>query len=395
MLDGTQNGILARLQSTLDRASLPDRLRASGQALAERLASPVRLSFMGRPGVGKSTLIQALIGDQLPGLGDSAPTYELVYGETPRTLVTLEDGTRQSITGADLKPAFDLDPMFAEIHTPCDRLRNLRMLELVTDGTKEEMMAAVPWAANRCDIPIWCTRGFDAAEARIWANVPNAKKNHAMLVLTQADRVPSDQMTRMLEDVLGTDGVGFCIIAPVASRHALQAQIAGRDDAEKVVKASGVAALRHEILRRVELGRQVDLDHAELLLDRFETRATRKPTALRLVGDEATQEGVPSQSLAEGAEFLRDQAREMLIDIEEFGAFAPSKIVERCLDAANTLVDLIADDAPSSAPQALAHTAATDAADMLLLMTLENTAGAAEDAVNLMLQVQREFALAA
>ena len=59
------------------------------------------------------------------------------------------------------------------------------------------------------------------------------------------------------------------------------------------------------------------------------------------------------------------------------------------------LVDLIADDAPSDARSQLAHNAASDAADMLLLMTLENTADAAEDAVHLMLQVKREFDMAA
>ncbi|MEL6315198.1 MAG: hypothetical protein AAFQ60_14250, partial [Pseudomonadota bacterium] len=79
----------------------------------------------------------------------------------------------------------------------------------------------------------------------------------------------------------------------------------------------------------------------------------------------------------------------------EFGPFATGKIVERCLETANKLVDLIADDTPVDAPSQLAHSAASDAADMLLLMTLENTADAAEDAVHLMLQVKRELDLAA
>ena len=84
----------------------------------------------------------------------------------------------------------------------------------------------------------------------------------------------------------------------------------------------------------------------------------------------------------------------MLVDIEEFGEFATGKIVDRCLETANTLIEMVANEDASTEQQELALDAATEAADVLLLMRLENTPGAAGDAVNLILQVKRDFELA-
>lgn len=390
----TRADVLARLQTTLDHADLPDRLRLSGRALAERLASPVRLSFLGRPEAGKTTLIRALLGSDVPALNGNAPSYELGYGPIPKARVTLEDGTHQEVTTAQLEEVLTQEPLFVEVEHPCPALEKLRVLEVVTDGSAAELSAAAPWAAERSEIPIWCSRNFDGVEKEIWSRVPANRKDHAMLVLTQADTLAKDVLAARLEQAFDRDGTGFSIIAPVAARPALEAEHAKRPNADTVAKACGIAALRQEIFRRVDQGRQADLDHAEIFLSRFENRAARPPSLPVRVPDGATV-GSPSPIMKTGADYVRQQARDMLIDIEEFGPFAPGKIVERCLETANTLVDMIADDAPLGAAQALAHAAALDAADILLLMTLENTDGAAEDAVNLMLQIKQEFEMAA
>lgn len=396
MSDTAHDDVLHRLQATLQRGDLPDRLRSSGQALAERLASPVRLSFMGMPGVGKSTLIRALLGPQMPALNGAMPTYELAYGDTPWARVTLEDGTRRDVGSAEIEAILALAPVFIELHTPCPRLRSVRVLELVTDGSPTELSVAAPWAARRCDIPIWCTRAFDAREAQIWSNVPAACKDHAILVLTHADTLPPDELSARLDTAFDTEGTGFCIIAPVAAEHALMAQDADSADAAAVMAATGVGALREEIFRRVHQGRQLDLDHAEIFLGRFEKPKARKLSKPRPSSQtREVDKRARSHALKSGAELVQHEAQEMLLDIEEFGPFATGKIVERCLETANKLVDLIADDAPVNVQSQLAHNAASDAADMLLLMTLENTADAAEDAVHLMLQVKREFDMAA
>ncbi|MEL7396365.1 MAG: hypothetical protein AAFN44_08340 [Pseudomonadota bacterium] len=391
-----QDDVLQRLNATLERAPLPDRLRLSGQALAERLASPVRLSFMGRPGVGKTTLIRALFGPGAQALNGGAPTYELAYGDAPWARVTLEDGTHCDVDGADVEDILALAPVFIELHRPCPDLRSVSVLELVTDGSPAELSVAAPWAAKRSNIPIWCTKAFDRREAQIWSKVPAAYKDHAILVLTQADAVPTQELVARLDQAYETEGTGFCIIAPVAAEHALNMQVSDSTDAEALLAASGIGALRAEIFRRVHQGRQLDLDHAEIFLSRFEKPKARKLSKPRPPSQpNELQKGDGSKVLKSGAELMQQQAQEMLIDIEEFGPFATGKIVERCLETANKLVDLIADDTPVDAPSQLAHSAASDAADMLLLMTLENTADAAEDAVHLMLQVKRELDLAA
>ena len=388
--------VLHRLRDTLERAPLPDRLRSSGQALAERLASPVRLSFMGMPGVGKSTLIRALLGPDMQALNGGAPTYELAYGDSPGARVTLEDGTLREMDSTDIDAILALAPVFVELHTPCSQLRSVRVLELVTDGSPDELSVAAPWAARRSDIPIWCTTAFDASDAHIWSRVPADCKDHAILVLTQADTLPADELAARLDRAFDTEGTGFCLVAPVAAKHALKAQDDDSADVADVMAASGVGALRDEIFRRVHQGRQLDLDHAEIFLSRFEKPKARKLSKPRPSSKPSeVQKQARSHVLKSGAALVQHQAQEMLIDIEEFGPFATGKIVERCLETANNLVDLIADDAPVDPRSQLAHNAASDAADMLLLMTLENTADAAEDAVHLMLQVKREFDMAA
>ncbi len=396
---GAKTEIQERLQTTLETGRMPSRMRSSGQTLADRLAAPVRLSLMGMPGAGKTTLIRALLGVETPsfegGSDDMAPSFALSYGDALQGCVTFEDGTRDEVTAADLADGFHRKAIYADLQMPCDRLRDIHMFELVTDGSAEELLQATPWAAERCEIPIWCSRRFDATEAQIWAQVPDRLKDHAILVLTQADRQTPDGMTDWLDSAHDLANAGFSIIVPVAAERAYEAQIGRRQDVETIMQACGVEALWQEIMHHVEQGRQTDLAHAERFLKRFERVRGRRATELRDPENLDLTQAPESKMLSDAHGYLRHQASEMLADIEEFGPFAQARIVERCLEAANHVVDLIADDMAVNAEQVLAHNAVSDAADMLLLMTLENTPDAAEDAVHLIIQVQRELELAA
>ena len=84
----------------------------------------------------------------------------------------------------------------------------------------------------------------------------------------------------------------------------------------------------------------------------------------------------------------------MLADIEEFGTGASRVLLDRCLEAANHIADLVADTHPETEEEALAAEAASEAADMLLLMTLENSDDVADDAIRLILQVKRDLDVA-
>lgn len=393
------SGVVERLHQTLKTARLPDRLRSSGQALAERLSTPVRLSFMGLPGVGKTTLIQALLGSEIPDLGrttqDDIPTLSLKYGPIPNARVTFQDGLRDDLAITDLPAAVARGAIYVDIEWPCDRLRGLRVLDLVTDGSVDELSLAARWAAERAEIPIWCSHTFSPEDARIWAQVPDHFKDHAILALTQADRIPPDTMSAWLDRAHLAADAGFSIIAPVAAQHAFDAQRQAHPEAAKITSATGIDALWREIDQRAEQGRQMDIEHAELFLNRFEGIRPRKAAEPIQTQEPGTGNGPQNQAILDGQAYLRQQAAEMLIDLEEFGPFAQNRIVERCLETANHLVELMADDTPVTPPQVLAHKAVSDAADMLLLMTLENTAGAAEDAAHLILQLKREFDLAA
>ncbi len=398
--------ILQRLRNTLDTAKLSDQLHTSGQALATRLSSPVRVTFLGPPKSGKTTLINALIGQDIVPEQAELPTYEIDYGEQPKVIATTGDRSSLHLGGFDMERITAVAPVFLQIQTPVELLRRLRLMEVVTDGSPEEMLAATRWAVGRSDIFVWCSRQFSKPEGQIWAHVPEAKKDHGFLALTQADRLSSEELSTHLDRIIEAGDTEFRIIVPLAARQASLAQRAGRPGGDKLIAASGVPALLDALLGHIQLGQQSDIDHATVFLDRFEKTSSRtrsqavvsRPGTSRLSSLAEPQKPkarpATASGFSEGMQYLQSQARIMLVDIEEFGEFATGKIVDRCLETANTLIEMVANEDASTEQQELALDAATEAADVLLLMRLENTPGAAGDAVNLILQVKRDFELA-
>ncbi len=398
---------LQRLQDVLATAPLSEQLLSSGRALARRLSSPVRVTFVGPPKSGKSTLINALTGQTV--IPDSAdlPSYEIWYAETPHVVVTKGDGSTEKLGQSEFGRLAEFAPVFLQFYLPQEIFKRMRVLEIVTDGSPAEMAAATRWAAKRTDIAIWCSREFEDIERGYWSLFPDEQKDHGFLVLTQADRLSPELISARLDQICDEVVNEFRIIAPVAAKQAFPSQNSKPSDKDQMMKSSGLRALRSELLRHIELGRQADIDHASVFLNRFEKTTPRKvinqkggaekPSKILEYKDNKNPEdnAAPCQSYSAGTEYLRSQAIEMFTDIEEFGSFASKKIVERCLETANTLVDMVADEYPETDHQELAVDAATEAADVLLLMTLENTRGAAEDAVNLLLQVKRDFEVAA
>jgi hypothetical protein len=400
MDDAAVTTVLQRLSNTLNAAHLPSTFRASGNALARRLASPVRVTVLGQPKVGKSTLISALTdcGKVIDTAG--LPTHEIGYADEPHVVATLNDGTRLTLDAIRIDEILATNPVFVQIFAPLEKLKHIRVLEVVTDGTPEEMIAATRWAAKRTDIAIWCSREFDQIERHIWSGFPDEKKGHGFLVLTQMDKMSAPAVSDRLNRMFDEGDAEFRIIAPVSAAQALSAKQGSGADPDRLIDASGLPALSDALFGQIELGRRADLDHATLFLERFEeTTAPVAPKSGRRVTTLTSivkrQPETAENGFGAAANYLRNQANEMLTDMVEFGEFAPQKIVERCLETANTLMDMIADEDAIDDQQDLAQDAATEAADLLLLMTLENTPGAAEDAIDLMLQVKRDFELAA
>ncbi len=399
--------VLERLKGILAEAPLSAGARETGRGLEKRLSSPVRVTLLGPPGQGKTALLNALTGTLIIPDDVVMPTYEIWHSDTPFVVATRRDGTTALMEELDFARLARLKPVFVQIYAPVDMLKRVRLMEVVTDGSRDEMAAAIRWAAKRTDIAIWCSRGFGAAEQAQWARVPDAVKDHAFLALTHADRQAPDALARRLGAVCEAMAGEFNAILPVATAQALAAQRAGGGDRERLVKASGLTALRSELFRHIDLGRQADIDHAYMFISRFEKLAPEAAASagpeplgldnLRRIADQPAQRPAaePRRIFADGAAYLRSQAAELMCDIEEFGTDAAKPMLDRCVDAANTLVDMVAGGGSATEWEAQAADAAMDAADALLLLSLENSPDAAENALNLLLQVKIDFEVAA
>ncbi len=389
---------LHRLRTILTEERLSEKLHQSCQRLAKRLSSPIRITLLGPPGGGKTTLLNSLSDEPMLPINAGLPSYEVLYSETPFAIATRSDGTTARFTEVDFAMISAEAPVFVQIYLPDDVLRHIRIMEVVTDGSQFEMRAASRWAAKRTDVAIWCSNEFTEAEHALWSMLPDKIKDHGFLMLGH----PS-----MYEAVSRVAAEDFHHIAPVEKVRAFEALRMQGDQRQGEIVASGIGALRAEILRHIDLARQADIDQAILFISRF-AKPTKAQTGeprpispgLEHLG-QITRQPQPlggqthSPAFVEGADFLRQQANVMLTDIEEFGSDASRVLLDRCLEVANHLVDMVADRAPATEQEALAADAAIEAADTLLLMTLEPDHDAAEDAVSLLLQVRRDFEFAA
>lgn len=258
------DGVLSALTAALSEGRLPPRARASAERLRERLTSPVRLVIMGRRGAGKTTLANVLSGADILPVGIDAPICQIRRADTPAMVVTLADGTRSRIDGDDLQAALDRAPLMIEIERPLSGLAEISLLDLVTDGSPAELVAASRWAAKRAEMAIWVTRDFDDEEQAIWHRLPEALQDHAFLVLNGIDAHTPEEARRRIAAHRQAGQHTFLGVFPVSARTAA----AGLSGGEGSGRTAGCGALLDAVRQRVDLGRQADLDTALAFLSR-------------------------------------------------------------------------------------------------------------------------------
>ena len=261
--------VIERLEGALAAEALPKAARDYAHHLVRRLSQPVRVSVLGLPGSGKSQLVNMFLGETVVPDGVVLPTTEYAWGEVPRMIVTGAEGSAITVHGADVTSISGQKAAFLRIELPIDILRRVNLLEVVTDGTAEELTSGVDWVVRRTDIALWCTQEFGPNEQAIWRRVPDSLKDHAFLVLSKADELSAQKMLRKrvssLETVVAEE---FHSLFAVATLQALRAYKDGAVD-EALFHASGGGALTSEVLRHAERGRRADFDSAHMFLARY------------------------------------------------------------------------------------------------------------------------------
>ncbi len=412
----------ARIAGQLEQALGSGEVRADvwrrGRELLNQLQSPVRIVVMGPRHSGKSTLINMLAGapviPPMPQGGPlvEMPVLEITGGEDCTVACERADGEIVRLPGR-----------FGEIEVPPGTVRatqelpradlGRRMFTEVNPGCSPARRGAITeWAVEHADIVLWCTTAFGADERLVWANVPDALKDHSYLVLTMADRqlmkgVLEDRIAS-LQDIVEEEFLG---LFPVATIQAIAAQSGELDDRRASLWASsGGKALSEAVARLVDNGRMADRDNAGMFLKRHspaylsgpETtpeQATRPPL-------EAPRQVSVSESPRTGTEqvaqmatgvcgdvlrLLQTRAQAMLGSLAHDGDVDSEAVLAACVETANDLCDILRDADPSDPETGELREDASESADMMLLFQYEQGEDAATDAVTLLLQLKNEI----
>lgn len=439
--------VIERLEGALDAEALPKAARDYARHLVRRLSQPVRVSVLGLPGSGKSQIVNMFLGEQIVPEGVSLPTTEYAYGEEAQMVITGADGSVVRVHGSDVSSVSGSKAAFLRVELPIDILQRINLLEVVTDGSSEELTSGVDWVVRRTDIALWCTQAFAKPEQAIWGRVPDSLKDHAFLVLSKADLLSAKSMLRetvsALETVVAEE---FHSLFAVATTQALRAF---RGDAvdEAMFHASGGGALTSEVLRHAERGRRADFDSAHMFLARYQVEvSSRRISKPESVANEPAEEPpilapmphttkarsqriskeAPAPDVAEtvapdpvesapvappvaaadvptgpkvenvalfadAIRFLKRRGDSLADTAAKLGEGSASGLISHCVSAVEHLVDQFTDDDSGCEAADAFIDELAEAQDMMVLMQVEDGDGPAADAVTLLLQLRRDM----
>ncbi|MFK7751541.1 MAG: GTPase domain-containing protein [Sedimentitalea sp.] len=363
--------LLGPLQGLVRAGALPARVQERAARLLDRLDRPILVAVLGPDGVGKSQLLDVLLGQNIPRPG----------------------GTSVLLAPPGCGDRFDLNACVVEIES--EDLTHMAFLDVTGSGLDQ--------ALAKADIVLWCTHVFGSDEARIWAPVSDDLKDHSFLVLTRfadhgAARLPSVQAVALEE---------FHSLFPVETAQTHSSLCNNQPVIGTLDQRSGVAALRQAIIRLVEDGRRALEDAAQAVLDRYDTGADlRTPVPVTvpdpMVAIDAT-EPEPRDAVLAPVVTAEDQfymnAQQLLErrleDLSHNLASAPEPqdrlVLDHCLETCDALASAVMGVTASETHQIQFHDDVLSAADTVLLMAMEDGSGPAADAATIVLQLRRDL----
>lgn len=389
--------------------SREDRKRA--EKLLENLDRPARIAAVGHKGDGKSTILNALLGENgMPGV--TKPTFvELIYGYQTRFAVGDEHNSKDAKSGCATDADLPAGCEHVVQEAPLPKLKNQSLIEINLPDGETEKQNVLCWMADNADIVIWCTRDFDDAEFSTWSKVPDALKDHSFLALTHADKLLEQgtlsQVATRFNENLADEFLG---LYPIAAKHALSACRGGEVADAKLWRASGGEALMHGLEQDVLSGKQADLDFAEILVSRYDPLPTDKespdatPKSTGVEGRANSPKPEPqthnataispmkrSEAIATALTVLQAPVDEMLHNFENETP-EPAIVLDHTAQAAQALATLFMDASTEDSDLNTFRDNVLEYEQMVLLLQLEGTEAAAHDASTALLQLKKEMA---
>lgn len=336
--------------------------------MLDRLQSGVRVVLVGPQGAGKSDLCSLLLGADLPEPPAEAIARHFIKGDD---------------VGPPEKMATDLGPVW-RVALSLDLLTHLQVLDVTGSRDPVVQAARIRWALGEADMVLWCGSDFEADDAGLWAEVPEALKDHSFLVLTGADLLAEAGVLKerivALQEVAAEEFHSLFPTTTKAGRDSLRQQ-GILSDAQ--AQASGVKALSDVICKLAAQGRQADLDGALLFLQRhgIETGAPVQVSAAP-----PAQTGTYTRAL----ELIRARSASLGMAPDVIAAeVAP--FLAWCGALSEELLDLASDEREGDPDFAAWREDLYAAGDKLVLMSMENDLRSAADAASILLQINRDL----
>ena len=405
---GASARVQDQLAQAIDTGQVPDEEKRRAAQLLRRLKSSVEVVLIGRPGSGKSRLVNMLTGMTVIPETGRLPPLEVRYAPVPRTVYLMADGSEKCRDGHHLDQPTPAGTAIIRAEMPLDILTRLSLTEICLEGSPGEQKTIVDWAMNRADIVLWCSQDFDASEQALWAGAGEVLKDHSFLVLTKADQlqmkgVLSERIAR-LQDIVAEE---FLAMFPLATIQAISASPSGGERDQGLWTSSGGKALMDAVLRLVATGRRADADNALIFLRRTGVElsidgpevATPEPPG-RVAARDRVEPGGPQKAgvdmkvFGEALDFLQQRADQMLRVLRGEGPGNQAVVLDHCLETANRLSEIIQQVEATGPPLSDIQDDVIECGDMMVLFHLEKTEDAAEDAVTMLLQLKKEMAVA-
>jgi energy-coupling factor transporter ATP-binding protein EcfA2 len=402
--DSERSDIQGQLENALETGLIPDEGKRRAAQVLSRLDTPVRVVVVGRPGAGKSNLINMLSGQVVIPSGADLPPVEVTFGPQPRTIYLRSDGSQKENAGLHLDTPPPAETSIIRVEIPLDGLRHLTLTELDLRGGHQEQKAIAEWATGRADIVLWCSQVFDTAEQSLWAPAPDKLKDHSFLVVTKADRLENQGiLSARISELSEIVAEEFYRMYPVATRQAISAFSPNGARDEDLWTSSGGNALANAVKALVDTGRRADRDNALAFLSRYAPDVTipaAKPKmAQRVEPQPDNPPDLPANDTAtstfrQALTMLEERADLMLGVVAGSRADKPMLVLDHCLETADRLSEIVMELESPQSPFLELQEDIMECSDMMVLFHLEKTEDAATDAVTLLLQLKKEMSLA-